>query len=176
MEDVAEAIWPEITASQIAKIWQDCKIEQEEVTKRGVRVAEPPVLAEDERIALESVFSDLDTDKTGYVSFEALVAARDDCMLPIIDDVDMLKLHMAQWGSSRSGCITLEEFLHMMCPAGLRALESSTVATDESGIAIARRDTGTWYRQVHDETGRRQVLDAFKRSVKKYSNAKRLTV
>lgn len=176
MEDVAQAIWPEITASQIAKIWHDCEIEQEEVTRRGVRVAEPPVLAEEERIALESVFSDLDRDKTGYVSFRALVDARDDCMLPIIDDVDMLKLHMAESGSSRRGCITLEQFLRMMCPAGLRASESSNVATDESGTAIARSETGTWYRQVDDEKGRHQALEAFRRSVKKCSNAKRLTV
>jgi hypothetical protein len=173
MKDVAEAIWPEITSSRIAEIWEHCEIEQEKVTRR-VGVAEPPVLAEEDRVALERVFSDLDKDNMGYVSFEKLVSAQDYCMLPIIDDVDNLKRYMAEWGSSESGCITLEQFLLMMCPAGFRALDSSNVATLESGAAITRSNTGTWYIQDEDEIGRRQVLEAFRRSVKKCSHAKRL--
>eukprot|EP00746_Dinoflagellata_sp_MGD_P117675 gnl/MRDRNA2_/MRDRNA2_53570_c0_seq1.p1 gnl/MRDRNA2_/MRDRNA2_53570_c0~~gnl/MRDRNA2_/MRDRNA2_53570_c0_seq1.p1 ORF type:complete len:570 (-),score=81.83 gnl/MRDRNA2_/MRDRNA2_53570_c0_seq1:206-1846(-) len=174
MEAVAEAIWPEITSSQIAEIWQHCEIEQEKVARR-VGVAEPPVLAEEDRIALESVFSDLDKENTGYVSFEALVAARDSCMLPIIDDVDMIKRYMAEQDASGSGCITLEQFLLMMCPAGFRALKSSNIATLESGAAISRSNTGTWYMSDDDEHGRGQILEAFRRSVKKCSNAKMLS-
>jgi len=150
MEDVAEAIWPEITSSQIAEIWQRMGHEQEKVMRR-VGVAEPPVLAEEDRIALECVFSDLDVDNTGYVSFEALVAAQDDCKLPIIDDVDRLKQHMAEWGATGSACITLGQFICMMCPSGFRAFESSNVATLESGTAITRSDSGTWYTQDEDE-------------------------
>jgi len=150
MEDVAEAIWPEITSSQVAQIWQHLGNEQEKVMRR-TGVAEPPLLAEEDRKALECVFSDLDEDNTGYVSFEALVAARDDCKLPIIDDVDRLKQCMAEWGATDRGCITLEQFLLLMCPAGFRAFESSNVATLESGSAITRSDTGTWYMQDGDE-------------------------
>jgi hypothetical protein len=173
MKDVAEAIWPEITSSQIAQIWEHCEIEREKVTRR-VGVAEPPVLAEEERIALQSVFSDLDADNTGYVSFEDLVAARDDCKLPIIDDVDKLKRYMEEWGSTDSGCITFEQFLLMMCPAGFRALESSDVATLESGTAISRSDTGTWYTQDDEEDVHQQISEAFRRCVKKCSNANKL--
>jgi len=118
-------------------------------------------------------FSDLDEDKTGYVSFDALVGAQDYCELPIIDDVERLKRYMAEWGSN--GSITLEQFLLMMCPAGLRALESSNVAMLESGNAITRSDTGNWYMQDDDENGREKVLEAFRRSAKKISNAKRLS-
>merc|ERR1719265_627455 len=108
MEAVAEAIWPEITSSQIEDIWQHCEIEQEKVARR-VGVAEPPVLVEEDRVALERIFSDLDEDNTGYVSFDVLVAAKDYCELPIIDDVNRLKKYMAEWGSD--GSITLEQFL-----------------------------------------------------------------
>jgi len=50
MEDVAEAIWPEITSSQIAQIWQHLEAEQEREMRR-VGVAEPPMLAEEDREA-----------------------------------------------------------------------------------------------------------------------------
>jgi hypothetical protein len=112
-------------------------------------VAEPPVLHKKERIALDRVFSDIDTDKTGHVSFEALVAARDIIDLPIIDDVDKLKCCMAEWGCT--GSITLEQFLLLMCPAGFRARKSSNVATLESGMSITRSDTGTWYTQDDED-------------------------
>jgi len=167
MDDVAEAIWPDITSAQITEIWQHCEIEREKVTRR-VGVAEPPLLPDEERIALARVFSDIDEDKTGHVSFEALLAARDIVDLPIIDDVDRLKHCMAEWGCSDSGLITFEQFLLLMCPAGLRAFESSNVATLESGTAITRSNTGTWY------TRDNEVLEPFRRSVRKCSHAKRM--
>merc|ERR1712216_148043 len=151
MEALVKAIWPEITSSQITKLWQLCEFEQEKVTRR-VGVAEPPVLAEEDRIALESIFSDLDDDNTGYVSFDVLVAAKDDFGLSIIDDVDRLTRYMAEWGSD--GSITLEQFLLMMCPAGNRALESSNIAMLESGVVLTRSDSGTWYAQDDDENQR----------------------
>lgn len=172
VNEVAEAIWPDITSAQIAEIWQHCEIEQEKSTRR-VGVAEPPVLPEDERIALERVFSDIDAGKTGYVSFEALVAARDIVDLPIIDDVDRLKRCMAEWGCSDSEFITLEQFLLLMCPAGLRAVESSDVVTMESGTVITRSDTGRWYTE-DDEHVHQGVLEPFRRSVRRFLHAKRM--
>merc|ERR1711977_560605 len=117
MDDLAEAIWPDITSALITEIWQHCEFEQEKSTRR-VGVAAPPLLPKEERIALKRVFCDLDQDKTGHVSFEALVAARDIVDLPIIDDVDRLKHCMAEWGCSDSGFVTFEQFLLLMCPAG----------------------------------------------------------
>jgi hypothetical protein len=144
IEDVMQAIWPEITAAQTAQIWQHMRHEYEKLIRKTWVVKEPPLLSVEDRTALEQIFSDLDYAKTGCVSFEALATAQDELDLPLIGR-DMLEQYMKKLDTTGSGCITLEQFLLMMCPAGFRALECSNVATLESGAAIVRSYSGTWY-------------------------------
>lgn len=94
MDELIEAIWPDLGAEEIGKIWELMEKEQEK--RRRVPVDEPALLPQEDREALERVFTELDVEKTGYVSFEILAAARDECHLPLIDP-DRLKHYTAEW-------------------------------------------------------------------------------
>jgi len=175
IDDVIEAIWPELAPEEIEQVWEHIQEEQEK--RRRVAVDEPLLLPVEERKALERVFKDLDAAKTGYVSFETLAAARDECDLPIIDP-DRLKHYAAEWdiwwgplglenaeagndqrrksrdrsgssdrrqSSAGSQIITLKSFLLMMCPAGFRAFEDAEVTTHETGSVLIRSNSGTWH-------------------------------
>jgi Ca2+-binding EF-hand superfamily protein len=94
MDDLIDAIWPDLGPEETAKVWQH--MEEELEKRRRVAVDEPPVLPHEDREALERVFNELDVEKTGYLSFEMLAAARDDCELPIMDP-DRLNHYAAEW-------------------------------------------------------------------------------
>jgi len=175
LDDVIEALWPELGPDEVAKIWEHMGQEQEK--RRRIEVNEPPLLAAEEREALERIFEDIDTGKTGHVSFETLAAAKDECGLPIMDQ-DRLNHYAAEWDiwwgplgsenvavqeeqesnsrptsrerrrSSVGGgedVITLNSFLQMMCPAGFRAFEGAKVTTHETGGVLIRSNSGTWH-------------------------------
>lgn len=94
VDDLVDAIWPDLGPEETAKIWKHVTEEHEK--RRRVSVGEPPLLPQEDREALERVFTELDVEKAGYVSFEMLAAARDECDLPIMDP-DRLNHYAAEW-------------------------------------------------------------------------------
>lgn len=94
IDDVIEALWPDIGPEESSELLEHMEVEQQK--RRRVAVDEPPLLPAEDRVALERIFLDLDTLQTGYVSFEALAAARDDCGLPILD-ASRLRHYAAEW-------------------------------------------------------------------------------
>lgn len=174
IDDLIEALWPEITPEETAELWQHMEEEQEK--RRQIPVKAPPLLPMEDRMALERIFEDLDVAQRGYVSFELLADARDECGFPLID-ADRLKNYASEWhvwwgplgeektdvqeqGGNRersesrnrsasiqgvSQNITLKRFLLMMCPAGFRAFEGAQVSTHETGSVLIRSSSGKWH-------------------------------
>jgi len=172
MEDVMEAIWPDLAEEEREKMSQQM---DEQEKRRRVSVAEPLLLPAEDRAALERVYSDL-ARQMGTVTFEALAAARDDIGQPLIDP-DRLKHYESEWniwwgplgaepGSASSGdrkgsmdrrrssdslrgvseAITLKQFLGMMCPAGFRAFEGAQVSMEaQTGAVLIRSSSGIWH-------------------------------
>merc|ERR1719265_771936 len=94
IDDVIEAVWPDVGPEENSEIWE--RFEAEQQKRRRVAVDEPPLLLAEDRAALERIFQDLDNAQTGYLSFEALADARDECGHSIVD-ADRLKHYAAEW-------------------------------------------------------------------------------
>lgn len=174
IDDLIEALWPEITPEETAKLWKT--IEEEQEKRRQTPVKAPPLLPTEDRMALERIFEDLDVAQRGYVSFELLADARDECGFPLVDP-DRMKNYASEWdiwwgplgeaktdvqdedenrsesrSRSRSASIqgvsqniTLKRFLLMMCPAGFRAFEGAQVSTHETGGILICSSSGQWH-------------------------------
>lgn len=126
-------MWPCVTAPEMKqmKAW----MRDTAAFSHRNRVKTPPLLDPAELDGLKSVFRHFDDDNSGEVSMEELVEKG------LIYE-DQAEAYFEEWDQNGDGCLNLEEFCEMMCPAGFRATANSKIALQADGAKLIRAPQG----------------------------------
>lgn len=138
LEDLMRVIWP---CAQPADIERMRKYIRDHL-HRQQRVKTPPLLDPAELEGLIQTFRHFDTDKSGTISIEELVASG-------LLDREQAARYLHDWDQDGDGEMDELEFSRMLCPCGFRAYPDAKVATDKDGNII-EYDQGLGWRNRPD--------------------------
>lgn len=152
VQDLMRIIWPRCTLIDLAEMRKS--FWEEHLKAQRAEVPAPEVLPEEEREALNRIFSLIDKKKEEKVSFNALSSMKDDSGFPLVE-MEQLQGHIVKWGSESHSHLQRQEFLEMMCPAGFRTSEDAWIGTDVEGNVVVRSASGVWHQR--EDLGRRKT-------------------
>lgn len=127
IEDIMKLLWPAAVAPQIKMMSQWARDIARESRKETIPA--PPVLAKEEFEGLVSIFLLYDTDKSGKLTFDEMIA------FGVLHEYQVEK-YRREWDHSGDGVLDLFEFCEMMCPAGFRAHPGARVGSLADGRRV----------------------------------------
>lgn len=126
IEDMMRIIWPCATIIDIKTMKQWCQEFAVEANKS--RILPPPVLPRSELEGLCSVFKLFDTDGSNSLTLAEMAKHG------LIDE-DRIE-DCQEWDKTGNGSLDMQEFCEMMCPAGFRATQQSTIGSLSDGRRV----------------------------------------
>jgi hypothetical protein len=140
MKHLLRILWPRAERANLDDMVD--YIEQRN-TQNLLRVPEPDVMLPEMRNDLAKVFEALDADGDGDITVQELVGAGFMHREEAVEKVDRF--------SRGAGSLTVEQFVEMMCPDGIRYSADTTVALCGQGDGAIIRlnpNDGKWYRST----------------------------
>lgn len=136
LEDIMRLMWSCASVDDLKQMRDWCN--ECNLTRDKYRASTPPVLPDEEKSALQAVFTFFDKDGGGSLSVAELIMSG-------LMDRDYAKRFVSEVDQDGSGEIDSTEFCELMCPNGFRAHEHSETGSTPLGEGIRYdHNLGTW--------------------------------